>query len=63
MISFTQLGKGVRLGNIMFQYPFLRTTAQRLGVKFYCPSWKGDELFNLYENNNENKTFTKRKKK
>ena len=47
MISFTQLGKGVRLGNIMFQYAFLRTTAQRLGVKFYCPSWKGDELFNL----------------
>lgn len=47
MISFTKLGNGVRLGNRMFQYAFLRSTAQRLGVKFYCPSWKGEELFNL----------------
>lgn len=47
MISFSKLGKGVRLGNQMFQYAFLRNTAQRLGVKFYCPSWTGDSLFNL----------------
>ena len=31
----------------MFQYAFLRTTAQRLGVKFYCPEWMGDEIFAL----------------
>lgn len=47
MISFPNLGKGVRLGNQMFQYAFLRSTAQRLGVKFYCPAWSGDSLFTL----------------
>ncbi len=47
MISFKKLGDGVRLGNQMFQYAFLRVTAKRLGVKFYCPSWKGETLFNL----------------
>lgn len=47
MISFRKLGDGVRLGNQMFQYAFLRSTAQRLGVKFYCPPWKGEPLFNL----------------
>lgn len=47
MISFSRLGDGVRLGNQMFQYAFLRSTANRLNVKFYCPSWEGDLLFNL----------------
>jgi len=36
-----------RLGNQMFQYSFLRSQAQRLGVKFYCPTWLGDSMFEL----------------
>ncbi|MEA5534719.1 alpha-1,2-fucosyltransferase [Crocosphaera sp. XPORK-15E] len=47
MISFPTLGYNVRLGNKMFQYAFLRSTANRLGVKFYCPSWQGELLFTL----------------
>lgn len=31
----------------MFQYAFLRLTARRLGVKFYCPAWKGQDIFLL----------------
>lgn len=47
MISFSTLGTRSRLGNHLFQYAFLRTTAQRLGVKFYCPEWIGDSIFQL----------------
>jgi hypothetical protein len=47
MISFKSLGKSGRLGNQLFQYAFLRTTARRLGVKFYCPEWLGDKIFKL----------------
>lgn len=47
IVSFTQLGKVWRLGNQMFQYAFLRLTARRLGVKFYCPAWKGQDIFLL----------------
>jgi hypothetical protein len=47
MISFTRLGKAQGLGNQMFQYAFLRTTAQRLGVTFFCPAWKGERIFQL----------------
>jgi len=47
MISFQRLGRYGRLGNQLFQYAFLRTTAQRLGVKFYCPKWAGDRIFHL----------------
>ena len=47
MISFSKLGKHEGLGNQLFQYAFLRTTAQRLGVKFYCPPWLGDKIFLL----------------
>lgn len=47
MISFSKLGSYGRLGNQLFQYAFLRTTAERLGVSFYCPTWGGDELFDL----------------
>src|SRR5713101_6705761 len=35
MISFKTLGQYGRLGNQLYQYAFLRTTAQRLGVKFF----------------------------
>jgi len=35
------------LGNQLFQYAFLRTTARRLGVKFCCPEWIGDRIFML----------------
>jgi hypothetical protein len=47
MIAFSTLGKRSRLGNHLFQYAFLRTTAQRLGVQFYCPEWIGDSVFQL----------------
>ncbi|MDX1945692.1 MAG: alpha-1,2-fucosyltransferase [Pirellulaceae bacterium] len=47
MISCQTLGHRGRLGNQLFQYAFLRTAARRLGVKFYCPPWKGDQLFCL----------------
>ncbi len=47
MLSFEQLGHHGRLGNQLFQYAFLRTLARRLGVPFYCPAWRGDELFTL----------------
>jgi hypothetical protein len=49
MISFSKLGQMGRLGNQLFQYAFLRTAAQRLGVKFYCPPWIGDEVFLLQD--------------
>jgi len=47
MISFRELGHYGRLGNQLFQYAFLRTTARRLGVKFFCPEWVGDRIFLL----------------
>jgi hypothetical protein len=47
VISFKKLGQLGRLGNQLFQYAFLRTTAERLGVKFYCPEWLGDRIFQL----------------
>jgi hypothetical protein len=47
MISFKTLGQYGRFGNQLFQYAFLRTTAQRLGVKFFCPEWLGDKIFLL----------------
>ena len=51
MISFSNLGKYGRFGNQIFQYVFLRSQAQRLGVKYSCPSWIGDKVFNLNETN------------
>lgn len=47
MISFQKLNYKGRLGNQLFRYAFLRTTARRLVVKFYCPPWEGDSLFLL----------------
>ncbi len=47
MISFQLLGRGGRLGNQLFQYAFLRMTARRLKVSFYCPPWMGDQVFHL----------------
>lgn len=47
MISFSKLGNYGRLGNQLFQYAFLRTTARRLGTQFFCPKWDGDDIFNL----------------
>lgn len=47
MISFQQLGRRGRLGNQLFQYAFLRSSARRLGVPFYCPPWVGDDVFHL----------------
>lgn len=47
MISCKILGAYGRFGNQLFQYAFLRTTALRLGVPFYCPPWLGDTVFQL----------------
>ncbi|MDG3007482.1 alpha-1,2-fucosyltransferase [Paludisphaera mucosa] len=47
MIAFSKLGRYGRLGNQLFQYAYLRTTARRLGTKFYCPTWDGDAIFDL----------------
>lgn len=38
-----------RLGNQLFQYAFLRTTAARLGTRFYYPPWEGDAIFDLFD--------------
>jgi hypothetical protein len=47
VISFSSLGGRSRLGNHLFQYAFVRTTARKLGVRFYCPRWTGDGVFDL----------------
>ena len=47
MIASTKLGKNGRLGNQLFQYAYLRSMALKMGVKFYCPKWTGDEIFEL----------------
>lgn len=51
MISFSTLGTRSGFGNHLFQYAFLRSTARRLGVKFYCPKWIGDSVFCLDDKN------------
>lgn len=47
MISFKEIESEYSLGNNLFQYAFIRTLAKRLKTKFYFPSWKGDEIFDL----------------
>ena len=47
MIAFPRLGQLGNFGNQLFQYAFIRTTANRLGVKFFCPRWLGDQAFLL----------------
>jgi hypothetical protein len=47
VISFSKLGSFGRLGNQLFQYAFLRSTAVRLGTRFHCPAWIGDRVFQL----------------
>jgi len=49
MISFPKLGSYGRLGNQLFQYAFLRLTAQRLKTQFFCPKWDGDDIFDLQD--------------
>ena len=49
MIAFTRLGQLGNFGNQLFQYAFLRTTANRLGVRFVCPRWLGDQAFVLMD--------------
>jgi hypothetical protein len=48
-LYFSKLGRQGRLGNQLFQYAMLRTMARRLGARYYCPRWAGDELFDLRE--------------
>lgn len=48
-LYFSKLGRQGRLGNQLFQYAMLRTLARRLGARYYCPRWAGDELFDLRE--------------
>jgi hypothetical protein len=47
MLSMSNFGSNGRLGNQLFQYAFMRTWSERLGVKFAIPSWVGDEFFDL----------------
>jgi hypothetical protein len=49
VIAFTRLGQMGNFGNQLFQYAFLRTTANRLGVQFFCPRWLGDQAFVLLD--------------
>jgi Glycosyl transferase family 11 len=49
MISFSKLGNYGRLGNQLFQYAFLRVTAQRLETTFFCPAWEGEQIFDLQD--------------
>lgn len=46
MIAFHKL-KPCGFGNQLFQYAFIRTIANSLGVKFYFPPWHGDHVFHL----------------
>ncbi len=46
MLSYPTFGRQ-GLGNQLFQYAFLRSTARRLGTTFYCPTWLGDEVLTL----------------
>jgi hypothetical protein len=48
LIAFgSQAGHLGGIGNLLFQYAFTRTTARRLGVKFWFPEWMGDKVFCL----------------
>ena len=40
-----------RLGNHLFQYAYVRSTARRLGTSFYCPPWDGQTIFKLGDEN------------
>lgn len=57
MISFSKLGEFGRLGNQLFQYAYLRSQAKRLGTKFYCPPWLGDDIFVLDDASEKCATF------
>src|SRR6185369_10387908 len=57
MISFSKLGKYGRFGNQLFQYVFLRTQAQRLHTRFYCPSWIGETVFLLNDQYEKGELF------
>ena len=57
MISFSKLGEYGRFGNQLFQYAFLRTQAKKLGVKFYCPKWIGDKIFDLNDQDEKGDVF------
>ena len=62
MVSFEKLVKFGRLGNQLFMYAFLRTTAQRLGVGFYCPKWIGDEIFDLKDSKEREQALSSSRK-
>jgi hypothetical protein len=49
MISFPKLGNYGRLGNQLFQYAFVRSSAVRLNTMFHVPAWDGDRYFQLDE--------------
>lgn len=50
MISCNEFNRS-GLGNHLFRYAFLRSTAHLLSVQFYCPAWIGDEIFLLNDGN------------
>jgi len=62
MIAYKDLASRERLGNQLFRYAFLRSMARRLGVKFYCPDWTGDKIFQLNDQLERAKDLTGIKK-
>ena len=58
MIAFTKFGNYGRFGNQLFQYAYLRSQAKRLSTKFYCPPWRGDEVFMLSDAEEKCPPFT-----
>ena len=56
MLAFSKLGYMGRLGNQLFQYAFLRQTAEALDTPFYCPEWIGDKIFQLNDEEHRVKT-------
>ncbi len=49
MLAMTNFGQNGRFGNQLFQYAFIRSQAEKLGVKMYIPAWIGDQAFDLQD--------------
>ena len=45
IVTMSSLGKFARFGNQLFQYAFLKISAQKSGAKVECSSWIGQTLF------------------
>lgn len=50
VLTMSSLGQLGRFGNQLFQYAFLRISAERTGAKVQCPPWIGQTLFGHKDN-------------